>query len=186
MRAMTANVERRPVVGYEGLYSVTSDGRVWSLPKKSRTEGRRLKSALSRGGYPYVCLFKQGGGRQIKNRTIHRLVAEAFLPRIDGKDHVNHLNGTKNDNRLCNLEWCTPSENKLHAWRTGITKAHPNQQAASSRNISAHNRTRRKLSPVDIARAADMAARGHTHASIAPKFSVSRRTVSRVLKEGYR
>jgi hypothetical protein len=49
---------------------------------------------------------------------VHRLVAVAFLGEPASPDmHVNHLNGVKDDNRLCNLEWATCSENALHAFR---------------------------------------------------------------------
>lgn len=52
-----------------------------------------------------------------KVRTIHRIVAQAFIPNPDNKPHVNHKDGNKHNNHADNLEWCTRSENQLHAYR---------------------------------------------------------------------
>ncbi len=57
-----------------------------------------------------------------KRMRVHRLVAIAFLPNPDNKPYVNHLNGQRNDNRLENLEWVTPSENSKHAVKTGLNR----------------------------------------------------------------
>jgi hypothetical protein len=108
---------RTDIAGYEGLYAITACGRVWAYPKKSRLRGRWLKQSLSNCGYPYVCLYKEG---KISNKYVHRLLAKTLLSKVDGKLHVNHKNGIKTDNRLCNLEWCTPKENKVHAFSIGL------------------------------------------------------------------
>jgi HNH endonuclease len=123
------------VPGYEGLYSVVEEGQVYAWPKKSRSVGRWLKQTEDRGGYLYVCLFKDG---KRKNFKVHRLVMESIYPRME-KKHVNHVDGNKKNNRLSNLEWCTPSENKIHAFKTGLTKMQPSQIEASRRNITAYN-----------------------------------------------
>lgn len=123
------------VPGYEGLYSVTEEGQVYAWPKKSRLLGRWLKQTEDRGGYLYVCLFKDG---KRKNKKVHRLVMESIYPWME-KKHVNHVDGNKKNNCLMNLEWCTPKENKIHAFKTGLTKMQPSQIAASRRNITAYN-----------------------------------------------
>ena len=128
----------REIVGYEGLYAVTEDGLVWAYPKKSRLQGRWLKSVISRCGYEYVCLFKDG---KRKNRYVHQLVAEAYVgERV--KPHVNHKDGNKLNNHASNLEWVTPKENKIHAFKIGLTKMKPSQIEASRRNITMYNLTK--------------------------------------------
>lgn len=128
----------RDIVGYEGLYGVTSSGLVWAYPKKSRTHGRWLKIAIDRCGYAYVGLYKDGKTTKLK---VHRLVAQAYLIASD-KPHVNHKDGNKLNNNVSNLEWVTPKENKIHAFATGITKMKPSQIEASRRNITMYNLTK--------------------------------------------
>ena len=125
----------KDVVGYEGLYAVTRDGRMWAYPKASRLNGRWMKICTDRNGYQYVCLFKDGVRKNVK---VHRMVAEAHVPK-NGKPHVNHIDGNKLNNCADNLEWVTPKENKIHAFRTGLTKMQPSQIEASRRNITAYN-----------------------------------------------
>lgn len=55
-----------------------------------------------------------------KNIFLHRIIAQAFIPNTENKRCVNHINGIKNDYRICNLEWCTHSENAKHAFLTKL------------------------------------------------------------------
>jgi hypothetical protein len=175
---MNVGAELRPVVGYQGRYSVAPDGRIWAHPNLSRRKGRWLKEARDRCGYSYVCLFN--GAR--KNIKVHRIVAQAYLAASD-KPHVNHLNGDKADNRVANLQWCTPSENKLHAWRTGLTAHTDTQKRAAGRHISSWNRAQRKLQGQEEQIAVGLRNAGLSQELTARFFGVSRSTVKRIERE---
>lgn len=108
----------KPVVGFEGLYEVSNQGRVKSIPRK-RCKGNVLKPHIVKG-YEYVHLSKDGKAKYLK---VHRLVADAFLPEIQGKSYVNHIDGNKTNNSVKNLEWCTASENLKHARENGLNMA---------------------------------------------------------------
>lgn len=57
-----------------------------------------------------------------KSMKVHRMIAETFIPNPKGLPHINHINGIRNDNRVENLEWVSPSSNQKHAYRTGLRK----------------------------------------------------------------
>lgn len=97
----------KPVEGYEGLYEVSDMGRVANVRK-----GRKLLShSLTVSGYPQLGLHKDG----VRCGTrLHRLVAKAFCFGYAEGLEVNHINGVKTDNRACNLEWCTHTDNMHH------------------------------------------------------------------------
>lgn len=96
----------RPVVGWEGLYEVSDQGRVRSLPRTT-TKGRVLKLRLAEG-YPAVSLSKEA---VVRTRKVHKLVIEAFIGPCPEGLEVRHLNGVSTDARLLNLRYGTRSEN---------------------------------------------------------------------------
>lgn len=105
------NEEWRDVAGYEGLYQVSSEGRVKSLERKGHKSERILKPDVVGGGYLAVVLYAGGKTRMF---FVHRLVCQAFHENPDNKPQVNHINEDKTDNRACNLEWCTCKQNINH------------------------------------------------------------------------
>lgn len=98
----------KEIKGYEGLYAVSSKGRV-----KNLMSGKVLKNRSNNHGYPYVSLFR-GDGKP-KNCTTHRLVAEAFIPNTLNLPQVNHIDENKHNNDVSNLEWVTASQNSRHS-----------------------------------------------------------------------
>ena len=94
------------IPGYEGLYSVSTLGRV-----RSERFNRLLSLTPNYAGYLVVGLSKDGVSTQFR---VNRLVAEAFLPNPNALPQVNHINEKRNDNRVDNLEWCTSKHNNNH------------------------------------------------------------------------
>ncbi len=95
----------KKIDGFEN-YSVSNTG----LVRNDITE-KTLKLHIGNHGYYMVNLWKNNKGNW---RLVHRLVATAFIPNIENKRCVNHIDGNKKNNAVYNLEWCTYSENQIH------------------------------------------------------------------------
>lgn len=119
----------KDVKGYEGIYQVSSLGRVKALENKDRATHRaeHILSQTDNKGYRNVALCFEG---KMKTYQVHRLVAIAFLNKPSGKDFVDHINTIKCDNRVENLRWCTELENN----RNPLTRIHHSESKRGNKN----------------------------------------------------
>lgn len=113
----------KEITEYEGLYAVSCNGSVRSL-----RSGRNLTQRDDGHGYSNVTLTVNYNQ---KNKKVHRLVAEEFIPNPENKKTINHIDGNKNNNNITNLEWATYSENHKHAYRTGLKNVSEKQREAA-------------------------------------------------------
>lgn len=108
----------KDVVGYEGIYQVSNKGNVYSVERISTNNrmfgGQTLKPRHQKNGYLNVVLYKNGVR---KTKSIHRIIAEAFIPNPNCLPQVNHIDEVKVNNNVENLEWCTSKYNNNHGTR---------------------------------------------------------------------
>lgn len=97
----------RDIPNYEGLYQASDLGRIKSLDRIDslgrKVKGKIIKTTKDKDGYLYFTLCKNGIKKQAR---VHRVVLLSFVDMPKNKEQVNHINEIKDDNRLCNLEWC--------------------------------------------------------------------------------
>ena len=101
----------KDVVGFEGLYKVTSCGKIWSCRRN-----RFMKISGGKGNYEMICLFKDG---KAYYDYIHRIVAKAYIPNPNNLPQVNHKDEVKGHNWVNNLEWCTKEYNVKYSAAKG-------------------------------------------------------------------
>lgn len=157
----------RDVVGYEGLYKVSSYGRVKSL--RGRKE-KLLTIDTDNACYAKVLLSRNGQGKTL---LVHRLVAVAFIPNVYNKPQVNHKNGNKFDNRVENLEWSTCRENTQHAYNMGLAKA---LRGADNENAKLTSEQISEIRSACIIGDKNLGLR-----NLAKKFKVSEHTIYRIV-----
>lgn len=119
----------KPVPDFEKFYEVSNFGNVRSLDRvieqlnfknnivKVKYKGRNIKLRMAKNGYLYF-----NARTQLLSKTLkpHRLVGLLFVDNVENKPEINHKDGNKLNNKYDNLEWCTSSENKKHAMKTGL------------------------------------------------------------------
>ena len=127
----------KDIEGYEGLYQISNLGRIRSLDVRTYQrnkfgkfqyvlhKGKVLKAQKQRNGYLTIDLHRKG---QFKRQTIHRLVAEAFIPNNDNNKYINHKDNDILNNKVSNLEWCTQKYNIKYAYDYG-NKIPPNMRS---------------------------------------------------------
>ena len=173
---MKSNEIWKPIKDFEGLYEVSNLGRVKSLSRLKHPNCGRyylkekiLKIWKNPNGYYATCLSKNGN----HTKTIHRLVAETFIPNQNNYPCVNHKDEDKSNNCVDNLEWCTRSENMKHAYGHGLKSS---KGMKNGRNI---------LSEEDIKYIrSNYIPRDNNFGSkvLASKFGVAHQTISAVIR----
>ena len=122
------------IPGYEGLYAVTRDGRVWSYPKQRSSKlGKWMKLQLHTNSRGRIKIRKQYNiglfkNKKRKNHQVHILVGLTYIPNPDNLPQINHIDGDTVNNWDWNLEWCTAVQNMEHAQRTGLLNQHTEKQ----------------------------------------------------------
>jgi hypothetical protein len=102
----------KDIPGYGELYIISDLGNI-----KSLYSGKLIKPSVDRFGY---CRFSATKNKKQKTLRIHRLVGELFIPNPENLPQLNHKDGNKTNNSKDNLEWSTDSDNKIHAYATGL------------------------------------------------------------------
>lgn len=149
----------RPVPGYEGRYSVTSHGRVFSHWYRQNHRTVELSQTTHPEGYKRVKFPLGYPGSHIK---VHRLVAMAFHPNPNNFDQVNHIDGNKGNNHYLNLEWTNNSGNQRHAFDTGL------QNDRKGENHNMH-----KLTEVQVLEIRRLLKAGYKRKALGEMFGVS-------------
>ena len=134
---LDSSCEWKPVCQFPNDYLVSDDGRVFSI----RTQ-HYLRPSEDKDGYLYYVLCVRGYRRTIK---AHRLVADAFIPNLDRKPTVDHINANRKDNRACNLRWATHEEQ----WQNphAIEKHYEGAKRAAEKNTGTPSKYRK---PVEV------------------------------------
>jgi hypothetical protein len=170
----------KDIKGFEGLYQVSSFGRVKSLTRKVKSGNNALKPIpevilkfkINKDGY---CVIRPSKDGKHYDKFVHRVVAEAFILNPENKPHVNHKWGNKKDNRAVALEWNTQSENELHAFRTGLKEG---------RKGSQHHGAKLNESQVkEIKSLYKGRGKGLSQQKIADKFGIGNVQVSRIIND---
>lgn len=154
----------KDIFHYAGLYQISNWGRIKSLPRNT-TSGGIIKPNFN-SGYPRICLVKNGF---IKSYSIHRLVALTFIPNPQDKRYVNHKDGNRLNIKATNLEWVTPSENNLHAFKNGL-----------SNSFKGSNHPMSKLTEKQVIKIRKLAKR-YSQQHLARMFGVKFQTISDIV-----
>lgn len=115
----------KAVSGFEGIYEISSYGRVKSLSRiiqKGNNTAFLKEKMLKPSMNERYCFVSLGKNHNFRQYSLHRLVASAFIPNPNNLPEVNHIDGNKQNNNVENLEWCDGSYNQLHAVRLGLRK----------------------------------------------------------------
>lgn len=164
--------EWRVIPSLKGNYEASNLGRIRRCtPGCGTRPGLVMRPRLSRG---YERLTLSVDSKQLC-RSVHRLVAEAFLGDLPGDQQINHKNGIKHDNRIENLELCTPAENTRHAYEA-LKLPYPKPPESKGQANG-----RAKLNDACCVAILNLSREGWSQQRIADLFGVNQTNISRVL-----
>jgi hypothetical protein len=161
----------KTIKGFENYYEVSSLGRVRGVDRvvNHKTsfflnlKSKLIKPYLNKNGYLFVNITKKS---KSFNKSVHRLVCETFLENQHNKKDVNHIDGNKLNNEIKNLEWCTRSENLIHAYNIGLKdRGEKHYNAKLTENQVLEIRSLNNISKTEIG----------------IKYKVSRKCISKIL-----
>lgn len=161
----------KDIIGYEGLYKISSFGRIKSKHTNNKwgSGWKLLNGYRDNLGYLYTALFKEGNRHIFK---IHRLVALHFIPNSENKPQVNHIDADKTNNRIENLKWCSALENMRHAFAKNLIPFRiggANGQA--------------KLKESDILQIRKLTESGIDYKEIAKRYPVCSSTINKIINK---
>jgi hypothetical protein len=113
-------IEWKEIPGYRGRYRISADGVV-----QTNHGGHWWALATPKDAHGYLLVYLWDSDKQQRvRRLVHQLVAQNFVPPVEGRTCVNHLDGHKLNNHFTNLQWTTRAGNMQHAWQTGLCRPH--------------------------------------------------------------
>lgn len=159
----------KDIPDYEGLYMVSSLGRIKSLIRKYITREWLLTPSPDSSGYPQIVLVKN---RINKSRKLHTIVANVFCGQKPLGMEINHIDGVKTNNCCTNLEYCSRTDNLKHSFRLGLS----NQKADKHHS--------RKLNSVQVKEIVEkFKPHIYTRKMLANEYNISEASIKKILSK---
>lgn len=149
-----------------GSFIVYENGDIYNNKTKNK-----LKHVENGGGYLKVGLYCLNNKHKLY--YVHRLLAMAFIPNPENKLFINHIDGNTKNNNLSNLEWCTKSENGLHAYKLGLNKPSPSCGEKNGNSVL-NNNIAMKIK--------ELFKNGKKQCEIAKEFNISKYVVYKIVR----
>lgn len=160
----------KDIKNFENKYQVSNKGKIRSLNYHNEKRIKILKPYKDIWGYLRIDLCKNGIKKHYK---ISRLVAQEFLKKIENKNQINHKDGNKENNLVENLEWCSPSENCIHAHKNNLRKA-----------VNGENHYNHKLKKQDVIKIRNIYKNKNiTYFQISKIFNISQSCISKIIRK---
>lgn len=160
----------KDIPGYEKEYAITTDGRIWSYPKKNHHAGKWMKNRIRKDGLVVCPLVKSG---KSKKHLVSRLVAITYIPTSDFSLYVFHKNGIAGDNRVENLEW-----KSIVNMNNDLIKRHAHSHSVRMKKM--HN-IRKKLTITDVNNIYKDRKKGLIYSVLTKKYSICENTVRNII-----